>query len=164
MTLTCHLRVLLAKVNVERGKQGKPALSLRRLAEECGVSLSVLASLNTGRSQRIDYRTIDQLLIYFNGYLHVTTNDLLVWEQPAEKDTSGQELRLYAKLYSNAQDAARAFGHRAVPPDAGSRRARADHLRQRPQRRDQRRARARRRGRRLRRQALQPNPAQGAGK
>ncbi|TMC16155.1 MAG: XRE family transcriptional regulator [Chloroflexi bacterium] len=94
MTLTCHLRVLLAKVNVERGKQGKPALSLRRLAEECGVSLSVLASLNTGRSQRIDYRTIDQLLIYFNGYLHVTTNDLLVWEQPAEKDTSGQELRV----------------------------------------------------------------------
>jgi len=90
MTLTCHLRVLLAKVNVERSKQGKPALSLRRLADECGVSLSVLASLNTGRSQRIDYRTIDQLLTYFNSYLHVTTNDLLVWEQTPERDAPMQ--------------------------------------------------------------------------
>jgi DNA-binding Xre family transcriptional regulator len=83
MTLTCHLRVVLAKVNVERTKQGKPALSLRRLADECGVSLSVLAALNTGRSQRIDYNTVDLLLSYFNRYLSVTTNDLLVWEESA---------------------------------------------------------------------------------
>jgi DNA-binding Xre family transcriptional regulator len=86
MTITCHLRILLAKVNVERVKQGKPALSLRRLADECGVSLSVLAALNTGRSQRIDYNTIDQLLNYFNSYLNVTTNDLLAWEEPQKND------------------------------------------------------------------------------
>lgn len=84
MTITCHLRILLAKVNVERAKQGKPALSLRRLAGECGVSLSVLAALNTGRSQRIDYHTIDLLLNYFNRYIQVTTNDLLVWEETRE--------------------------------------------------------------------------------
>jgi DNA-binding Xre family transcriptional regulator len=81
VTISCRLRLLLAKVNVERAKQGKPPLSLRRLAEESGVSLSVLAALNTGRSQRIDYNTIDQLLAYFNSYFSVTTSDLLAWEQ-----------------------------------------------------------------------------------
>ncbi len=89
MTISCRLRVLLAKVNVVRTDQGKPPLSLRRLAEESGVSLSVLAALNTGRSQRIDYNTVDQLLRYFNAYFTVTTNDLLAWEweQTHERDT-----------------------------------------------------------------------------
>jgi DNA-binding Xre family transcriptional regulator len=71
-------------VNVERVRQGKPILSLRRLAEESGVSLSVLAALNTDKSQRIDYATIDELLTYFSSYFAVTTNDLLNWEQPRE--------------------------------------------------------------------------------
>ena len=80
MTISCKLRVLLAKVNVVRADQGQPPLSLRRLADESGVSLSVLAALNTGRSQRIDYNTVDLLLRYFNAYFTVTTNDLLTWE------------------------------------------------------------------------------------
>lgn len=80
MTIYCKLRVMLATVNVERAKQGKSALSLRKLALESGVSLSVLAALNTGRSHRIDYNTIDQLLSYFSRYSDVTTNDLLTWE------------------------------------------------------------------------------------
>ncbi len=80
MTLSCKLRVLLAKANVVRADQGQPPLSLRRLSEESGVSLSVLAALNTGRSQRIDYHTVDLLLRYFNAYFTVTTNDLLTWE------------------------------------------------------------------------------------
>lgn len=80
MTVSCKLRVLLARVNVVRADQGRPPLSLRRLAEESGVSLSVLAALNTGRSQRIDYHTVDSLLRYFNSYFTVTTNDLLTWE------------------------------------------------------------------------------------
>ena len=80
MTISCQLRLLLARANVERAKQRKPALSLRRLAEESGVSLSVLAALHTGKSQRIDYTTIDHLLTYFNGYFQVTTDDLLTWE------------------------------------------------------------------------------------
>ena len=85
MTITCHLRVLLAKANVERIKSGKPALSLRSLAKESGVSLSVLASLHTGRSQRVDYTTIDRLLTYFNHYLNVSVDDLFVWEKPGEE-------------------------------------------------------------------------------
>jgi transcriptional regulator with XRE-family HTH domain len=82
MTITCHLRVLLAKANVERAKQGKPTLSLRSLAKESGVSLSVLASLHTGRSQRVDYTTIDRLLNYFSYYFTVSVDDLFVWEKP----------------------------------------------------------------------------------
>src|SRR5260370_30793627 len=79
LTISCKVRVLLARVNVVRTGQGQPPLSLRRLAEESGVSLSVLAALNTGRSQRIDYSTVDHLLRYFNSYFTVTTNDLLTW-------------------------------------------------------------------------------------
>ena len=86
MTISCKLRLMLAKVNVERAKQGNPPLSLRRLAGESGVSLSVLTALNTGRSQRIDYTTIDHLLRYFNKYFNVTTSDLLVWEEDFEED------------------------------------------------------------------------------
>jgi transcriptional regulator with XRE-family HTH domain len=88
VTISCKLRLLLARVNLERVKQGEPALSLRRLAQESGVSLSVLAALHTGKSQRIDYATIDHLLTYFNRYLKVTTVDLLAWEQPQETDFS----------------------------------------------------------------------------
>jgi DNA-binding Xre family transcriptional regulator len=86
VTISCNLRLMLAKANVERAKQNKPPLSLRRLAGESGVSLSVLTALNTGRSQRIDYTTIDHLLRYFNKYFIVTTSDLLVWEQDFEED------------------------------------------------------------------------------
>ncbi len=82
MTITCHLRLLLAKANVERAEQGKPSLSLRSLARESGVSLSVLAALNTGRSQRIDYSTIDRLLNYFSRYFtSVSIDDLIAWEK-----------------------------------------------------------------------------------
>ena len=89
MTVSCKLRVLLARVNVVRADQGQPPLSLRRLAEESGVSLSVLAALHTGRSQRIDYHTVDSLLRYFNSYFTVTTNDLLTWEweESPERDS-----------------------------------------------------------------------------
>jgi DNA-binding Xre family transcriptional regulator len=81
VTISCKLRLLVARVNVERAQEGKEPLSLRRLAAESGVSLSALAALNTGKSQRIDYTTIDQLLTYFNSYFQVTTSDLLVWER-----------------------------------------------------------------------------------
>jgi DNA-binding Xre family transcriptional regulator len=86
VTISCNLRLLIARVNVERAKQSRPSLSLRRLATESGVSLSVLAALNTGKSQRIDYMTIDNLLAYFNTYFKVSTSDLLEWEQEQEQD------------------------------------------------------------------------------
>ena len=86
MTISCTLRLLLARANVERAQQGKPALSLRRLAGESGVSLSALTALNTGRSQRVDYTTLDNLLRYFSAYFTVTTSDLLAWEQDLQED------------------------------------------------------------------------------
>jgi DNA-binding Xre family transcriptional regulator len=86
VTISCQLRLLLARVNVERAKQGRSALSLRCLARESGVSLSVLAAMNTGKSQRIDYTTIDHLLNYFNTYFHVTTSDLLTWERASREN------------------------------------------------------------------------------
>jgi hypothetical protein len=49
----------------------------------------VLAALHTGRSQRIDYHTVDSLLRYFNSYFNVTTNDLLTWEW---EQTPGQDV------------------------------------------------------------------------
>ena len=88
MTISCRLRLLLARVNVERAQQGNPPLSLRRLAGESGVSLSALTALNTGRSQRIDYTTMDNLLRYFNAYFTVTTSDLLLWEKDLEEDSN----------------------------------------------------------------------------
>src|SRR5689334_21594860 len=84
MTISCKLRLMLARANAERVRLGQPALSLRRLADESGVSLSVLAALHTGKSQRIDYTTIDHLLTYFSRYFRVTTDDLLNWEFPSE--------------------------------------------------------------------------------
>lgn len=89
VTISCKLRLLVARVNLERAQLGQPPLSLRRLATESGVSLSVLAALNTGKSQRIDYTTIDHLLTYFSSYFDVSTSDLLVWEQPPE---TGEQL------------------------------------------------------------------------
>jgi transcriptional regulator with XRE-family HTH domain len=88
MTISCRLRLLLAQVNVERARRGQSGVSLRQLAQESGVSLSVLTALNTDRSQRIDYQTIDRLLDFFNRYLSVTTTDLLTWEAavPAKQE------------------------------------------------------------------------------
>jgi transcriptional regulator with XRE-family HTH domain len=84
MTISCRLRVVLAQLNVERAKIGQPAMSLRRLAQESGVSLSVLAALHTGRNQRIDYVTIDRLLTYFNRFFPISMDDLFRWEAEPE--------------------------------------------------------------------------------
>lgn len=86
MPVSCRLRILLAQLNVERAKKRQPAISLRRLAQESGVSQSVLVALHTGRSQRVDYATLDRLLSYFNRFMPVSMEDLLVWE--AETETS----------------------------------------------------------------------------
>jgi DNA-binding Xre family transcriptional regulator len=60
-------------------------MSLRRLAQESGVSQSILVTLHTQRSQRIDYATIDRLLCYFNRFLPVRMDDLLTWEPVQER-------------------------------------------------------------------------------
>jgi DNA-binding Xre family transcriptional regulator len=85
MPVSCHLRILLARLNLERAKQGQPAVSLRRLAQESGVSQSVLFALHTERNQRIDYATLDRLLCYFSCFLPVRMDDLLTWEPAQER-------------------------------------------------------------------------------
>lgn len=86
MPVSCQLRVLLARLNVERAKRRQPAVSVRRLAEESGVSLSVVAALHTGRSRRIDFATLDRLLAYFNRFLSVTMDDLITWEATESRE------------------------------------------------------------------------------
>ncbi|HTK08058.1 MAG TPA: helix-turn-helix transcriptional regulator [Ktedonobacteraceae bacterium] len=88
MPVSCRLRILLAQLNVERAKNRQSAISLRRLALESGVSQSVLVALHTGRSQRIDYATLDRLLSYFSRFLPVSMEDLLVWEAMPEDEAS----------------------------------------------------------------------------
>ncbi len=85
MPVSCHLRILLARLNVERIKRGQSTISLRRLAAESGVSLSVLIALHTGRNHRVDYMTLDRLLTYFNRFFPVSMDDLLNWE-PVQQD------------------------------------------------------------------------------
>jgi transcriptional regulator with XRE-family HTH domain len=87
MPVSCHLRILLARLNLERAQHGKSAISLRRLARESGVSQSVLVALHTGRSQRVDYATIDRLLTYFNRFSRVSMDDLFAWEPAQERET-----------------------------------------------------------------------------
>jgi transcriptional regulator with XRE-family HTH domain len=87
MPVSCRLRILLARLNMERAQGGKPALSLRRLALESGVSQSVLVALHTGRSQRVDYATLDRLLAYFSRFLPVRMEDLLTWAPSAESES-----------------------------------------------------------------------------
>lgn len=94
MPVSCRLRVVLAQLNVERAKRGQPVLSLRRLSQESGVSLSVLSSLHTGRSQRVDYLTIDRLLEYFNRFSPLRIDELFVWEAAPEGSALLQPARL----------------------------------------------------------------------
>jgi len=84
MPVACQLRLLLARVNVERARRNQAPLSLRRLAKESGVSLSVVVALHAGRNQRIDFATLDRLLTYFSHSLDVGIDDLLVWEPPCD--------------------------------------------------------------------------------
>ncbi len=84
MPVACQLRVLLARLNLDRARRNEPPLSLRRLAKESGVSLSTVIALNADHSQRVDFQTLDRLLAYFSRSLDVDIADLLVWEPAAE--------------------------------------------------------------------------------
>ncbi len=79
MPVRPNLPVLLARINLERAQKGEAQLSLRQLALECDLAPSVLTTLASGKTQRIDYATINKLLSFFNRYIEVDTGDLLVW-------------------------------------------------------------------------------------
>jgi len=88
--VTSHLRILLARLNIERATCGQSTLSLRGLAAQSGVSLSVVTALHAGRSHRVDFATLDRLLTYFHRSLsvRVTMDDLLAWDLTPEGDTA----------------------------------------------------------------------------
>jgi hypothetical protein len=44
MPVTCYLRVLPTRLTVERGKHKQPIISLRHLAWETSITLSVLVA------------------------------------------------------------------------------------------------------------------------
>jgi DNA-binding Xre family transcriptional regulator len=81
MALRSNLPLLMVRATIERQKQQQPKLTLERMADESGVAVSVLASLNTNKQTRIAFQTIERLLEYFNRYFPTEIGDLLVWER-----------------------------------------------------------------------------------
>lgn len=98
MPVSCQLRLLLAG-------QERSAVSPRRPARESGVSLSGIIALQTGRSQRVDYATLDRLLTYFSRSLHVSMDDLLVWEPAPAGEAPAGNRRVARDPRGTARDA-----------------------------------------------------------
>lgn len=86
MPIRANLQLLLAQANVERAKRGETTLSLRQLAKEANITPSVVSTLASGKTERIDFSTIDKLLNYFNQYLIIDAGDLLVWMPEENED------------------------------------------------------------------------------
>ncbi len=82
MPITCTLREVLAQENVRRAQQHEPTLTQRQLARDTDISLSVVNNLVLGRTQRIDFRTLDRLCRYF----HIQPGDLLRWTDDESDD------------------------------------------------------------------------------
>jgi DNA-binding Xre family transcriptional regulator len=88
MPVRCTLKVLMARENLTRAQRGEPHLTFRTLAAATNVPLSSLSLLATGKTQRIDFKTIDRLC----GYFQVGVGDLLVRDpEPAGDDRSNGE-------------------------------------------------------------------------
>lgn len=73
MSVRSRLKVLIAQRNVERLQRGEQELTQQQIAEACGLSLSTVNGLTSGRSTRVDFDTLDKLCAYFN----VEPGDLL---------------------------------------------------------------------------------------
>lgn len=84
MSIHSNLKVLIARENLRRAEAMQPALTMRGLARETGLALSVLWNLASHRSERVDFKTLDKLCSYFK----VGVGELLVWE-PEQEQTSG---------------------------------------------------------------------------
>jgi DNA-binding Xre family transcriptional regulator len=71
------LRVVVAHENARRAEQGQPALTQQALADATGISLSVINGLMTGRTQRLDFSTLDRLCTFFR----IQPGSLLQWQE-----------------------------------------------------------------------------------
>jgi DNA-binding Xre family transcriptional regulator len=78
--IKCTLRLVIARENLKRLEQGQPTLTQPFIAEQTGLALSVVNGLITGRSQRVDFKTLDKLCTF----LQVQPGEILVWEAREE--------------------------------------------------------------------------------
>jgi len=66
MPVKCTLRLLIARENLRRAEAGQPELTQQEIAAQSELSQSVISTLASGKSQRIDFETIDKLCEFFN--------------------------------------------------------------------------------------------------
>lgn len=82
MPVRTRIKVLLAEVNLERTRAGEKPISVRKLAEETGLTHSALVQLVNGKSKMVAFETLDKLMQFFG----VTSLDrLLEYVPPAER-------------------------------------------------------------------------------
>lgn len=65
MAVKSALRRLIAQENLRRADTGEPELSQAAIARASGVPQSVISTLINGKSERIDFKTINGLCNYF---------------------------------------------------------------------------------------------------
>lgn len=65
MPLRCDLNVLLARENLKRAQVGEKPLTWFHVAKETGLTHSALLKLARGESKRVDFDTIDLLMVFF---------------------------------------------------------------------------------------------------
>lgn len=82
MPVRSAVRVLIARENVRWAETSQPELTQSEIAANSGVSQSVISTLMTGKSRRIDFETIDKLCKYFN----VEPGALFIREKESEEE------------------------------------------------------------------------------
>ena len=70
MPIRCNLNVLLARENLKRAQAGEKPLTWFDVSKATKLTHSALLKLARGDSTRVDFETIDKLMIYFD------TNDV----------------------------------------------------------------------------------------
>lgn len=76
-----HLKVLISRRSTERLERGEKAITVRGLAEETGLPISVINSLRQNASKRVDLQTLNSLC----KALECQVGDILVYS-PDEPD------------------------------------------------------------------------------
>jgi putative transcriptional regulator len=77
MAVKSRLRALVAQRNYQRAEAGQPELSIRGIAQDAGLSASVVSGLMSNRAKRLDMTTLDKLCRFFD----VQPGDILVYTE-----------------------------------------------------------------------------------
>lgn len=75
MPVRSRLKIILSEYNTARVREGLEPVKVRDLAQEIGLSPSVITGLTSGRATRVDFRTLYKLC----ARLNVTPGDILVY-------------------------------------------------------------------------------------